>query len=300
MELRQLKYFTRAAEIMNFSEASRQLHITQSTLSQQIKQLEAELGVELFIRDSHHVRLTDIGEAFLPEARRTISAAETCWSRIQDVKGLEVGELNIGSTYTFLPLLKETVLDFYKTHPKIKINLYCHSMETLMKMVNEEKIDVALSYKPNESYPGIDSHILFDNRLVVAVSETNPVAKASSIRLPELENLPLAMPAKGLQARNCFDRLVCGQDYRFNVKLEVNEVNLLLDIVRESNMATVISHATVARVPGLKALTLDTQGTSMEGAFNVRKGAYMKLATKEFLRLLCENKSYSMALMELF
>ena len=72
---------------------------------------------------------------------------------------------------------------------------------------------------------------------------------------------------------------------RFNVKLEVNEVNLLLDIVRESNMATVISHATVARVPGLKALTLDTQGTSMEGAFNVRKGAYMKLATKEFLRL---------------
>ena len=273
---------------MNFSEASRQLHITQSTLSQQIRQLEAELGVELFIRDSHHVRLTDIGEAFLPEARRTISAAETCYSRIQDVKGLEVGELNIGSTYTFLPLLKETVLDFYKTHPKIKINLYCHSMETLMKMVNEEKIDVALSYKPNESYPGIDSHILFDNRLVVAVSETNPIAKKSSIRLPELEGLPLAMPAKGLQARNCFDRLVCGQDYRFNVKL------------RESNMATVISHATVARVPGLKALTLDTQGTSMEGAFNVRKGAYMKLATKEFLRLLCENKSYSMALMELF
>ena len=189
---------------MNFSEASRQLHITQSTLSQQIRQLEAELGVELFIRDSHHVRLTDIGEAFLPEARRTISAAETCYSRIQDVKGLEVGELNIGSTYTFLPLLKETVLDFYKTHPKIKINLYCHSMETLMKMVNEEKIDVALSYKPNESYPGIDSHILFDNRLVVAVSETNPIAKKSSIRLPELEGLPLAMPAKGLQARNCF------------------------------------------------------------------------------------------------
>ena len=67
MELRQLKYFASVAETKSFSEASRVLNVTQSTLSQQIKQLEDELGVTLFERSSHHVGLTDVGEVFLPE-----------------------------------------------------------------------------------------------------------------------------------------------------------------------------------------------------------------------------------------
>ena len=66
MELRQLKYFVKVAEMKNFSEAARLLNVTQSTLSQQIKQLEGELGVELFTRNSHHVDLTDIGKEFFP------------------------------------------------------------------------------------------------------------------------------------------------------------------------------------------------------------------------------------------
>lgn len=78
MELRQLKYFIKVAELKNFSEASRALNITQSTLSQQIRQLEGELGVELLIRDTHHVHLTDVGEAFLPYAQKTINDAQTC------------------------------------------------------------------------------------------------------------------------------------------------------------------------------------------------------------------------------
>ena len=64
MELRQLKYFVKVAEMKNFSEAARLLNVTQSTLSQQIKQLEGELGVELFTRNSHHVDLTELARNF--------------------------------------------------------------------------------------------------------------------------------------------------------------------------------------------------------------------------------------------
>ena len=105
MELRQLKYFVNVAETNSFSEASRLLNITQSTLSQQIKQLENELGVMLFERSSHRVRLTDIGEAFLPEARHTLHAADMCIDRMNDIRGLKAGCLNIGSTFSFIPLL---------------------------------------------------------------------------------------------------------------------------------------------------------------------------------------------------
>lgn len=117
MELRQLRYFVTVAKLRNFSEASRQLNITQSTLSHQIIQLEGELGVELLVRDTHHVRLTDIGAAFLPQAEKTLSTAGSCIDRIRDVQKLETGELNLGSTYTFLPLLKETVLMYMQKYP---------------------------------------------------------------------------------------------------------------------------------------------------------------------------------------
>lgn len=117
MELRQLRYFVTVAKLRNFSEASRQLNITQSTLSHQIIQLEGELGVELLVRETHHVRLTDIGAAFLPQAEKTLSTAGSCIDRIRDDLKLETGELNLGSTYTFLPLLKETVLMYMQKYP---------------------------------------------------------------------------------------------------------------------------------------------------------------------------------------
>lgn len=300
MELRQLRYFVRVAELKSFSEASRQLNITQSTLSQQIRQLEGELGVELLVRDSHHVRLSDIGEAFFPQAQKTLSAANSCMDRIRDVQQLGSGELNIGSTYSFLPLLRETVLIFMKQYPGIKVNICCHSMETLLRMLQEERIDMALSYKPSSVVPDIDSHILFDNRLAVIVSDTHPLANQQSVRLSELERFPFALPAKGLQARNTFDRIIEGCDYRFDVRLEINEVNLLVDIVRDSGkMVTVLSEAAIVRSPGIKALPLDQAGTQMEGSFHVLKNAYMKRATKEFLRILCENRSYGLAMMHL-
>lgn len=300
MELRQLRYFVRIAELKSFSEASRQLNITQSTLSQQIRQLEGELGVELLVRDSHHVRLSDIGEAFFPQAQKTLSAANSCMDRIRDVQQLGSGELNLGSTYSFLPLLRETVLIFMKQYPGIKMNICCHSMATLLKMLQEERIDMALSYKPSVGVPEIDSHILFDNRLAVVVSDTHPLANQKSVRLSELERFPFALPAKGLQARNTFDRIIDGCNYRFDIRLEINEVNLLMDIVRDSGkLVTVLSEAALVRTPGIKALTLDQQGTQMEGSFHVLKNAYMKRATKEFLRILCENRSYGLAMMHL-
>ncbi|MDE7128161.1 MAG: LysR family transcriptional regulator, partial [Bacteroidales bacterium] len=77
MELRQLRYFVKAAGTLNFSEAAKSLYVTQSTLSQQIRQLENELGVQLFERNSHEVSLTDAGEELLPYAMKTLESAET-------------------------------------------------------------------------------------------------------------------------------------------------------------------------------------------------------------------------------
>ena len=300
MELRQLRYFAKVAELKNFSEAARQLNITQSNLSQQIRLLEGELGVELLIRDSHHVKLSDVGLAFLPRAEHAISAANACIDSIRDVMGLDTGELVLGSTYSFLPLLKETVMQFMKQYPGIKLKISCNSMETLLKMLQEERLDVVLSYNPLVVYPDISSHILFDNKLAVIVSENHPLAGLSKVKLQDLERFPLAMPASGFQARKAFDHITEGTTYNFDIRLEINEVNVLISLVHAStSLVTVLSQAALAGRTGLKAVPIDCENTDMEGSFHVLKNSYTKRATKEFLRMLCENRSYGMALMNI-
>ena len=299
MELRQLKYFAKVAELQNFSEAAKVLCVTQSTLSQQVKKLEDELNVTLLQRDSHHVGLTDVGIAVLPAIRKTISEANSCMELIHDVQDLSIGSLNIGSTLTFSPMLKETVLNFSKMYPGIKLNIFCKSMEELMEMLTKEEIDVALSYKPSQNYENVESRTLFSNRLCVVVSETHPLAGVSSIRLTELEKYHLALPAKGMQARNTFDDMVANMNLNLNVGLEINEISFLMDIVRSSRYVTLLSDATVHQTRGLVCIPIAQNGLNMEGCFHFLKGTYHTRATKEFVRMICENRSYGIALMTL-
>ena len=296
MEFRQLRYFVKVAELRSFSEASKVLFISQSTLSQQIKQLEEELGVELLVRDSRHVSMSDYGEQYLPYAKQVLKDVDTSAERMNDVRQLKIGTLNVGATYTFCPLLADTVRDYMKKYPGIKLKIYCRSMENLMEMLEHGQLDVALSYKPLQSYDDIDSHILFNSNLCVIAGKDNPVAKKERIRLAELENLPLVLPAKGLQARNAFDSLLYGQNFKFDVRLEINDLSMLLDMVSRTNLVTLLSGATIHSNKNFVAISLDHPHSEMQGSFHLLKGTYCKNATKEFLKMLVENNSFLMAM----
>lgn len=296
MEFRQLRYFVKVAELRSFSEASKALFISQSTLSQQIKQLEEELGVELLVRDSRHVSMSDYGEQYLPYAKQVLKDVDTSTERMNDVRQLKIGTLNVGATYTFCPLLADTVRDYMKKYPGIKLKIYCRSMENLMEMLEHGQLDVALSYKSLQSYDDIDSHILFNSNLCVIAGKDNPVAKKKRIRLAELENLPLVLPAKGLQARNAFDSLLYGQNFKFDVRLEIDDLSMLLDMVSRTNLVTLLSEATIHSNKNFVAISLDHPHSEMQGSFHLLKGTYCKNATKEFLKMLVENNSFLMAM----
>ncbi len=290
MELRQLRYFAKVAELKSFSKASKALFVSQSALSQQVRQLEAELGTSLLVRDSHHVVLSDTGRAFLPSALRTLAEAEIGMDNIRNVAGLRTGDLTIGSTFTFSLLLERVVREFAKKYPGVKIHVLCRKMEELMEMLDCGEIDVALSYRPQHEYPNIDSTILFDNRLAVVVSNTHPLAGKGSVSLEELQHFPLALPMRGMQARNAFDRLVEGRRLDLNIQLEMDEVTVLLNLVASTHMVTLVSQAT-AHHPRLTTLSLHDAEVPMEGCYHVRKETHMKHAATEFIRLLEENKA---------
>lgn len=124
MEIRQLKYFVGIADTGRFSDASKQLYISQSAVSQQIKALEEELGTQLFVRNTHSVALTESGKELLPLARQVLRGVTACYDKISDLKGMLCGNLNIGLTYTLEPYIRETMLKYMKAYPKVQVNAH--------------------------------------------------------------------------------------------------------------------------------------------------------------------------------
>lgn len=291
MELRQLKYFVKTAQTLNFSEAARALFVTQSTLSQQIRCLEQELGVDLFSRSSHSVILTESGEHLLPIAIRTLQDAEQCFVQISDLKQMLSGTLNIGITYTFAPILTESVKEFTSQYPGVKLNITCGTMSEVLEMLKERKVDFVLCFKPNTVDEEIDSHILFDNQLSVLVSRNHPLSSQKSLGFEDIKNQVFAMPAIETQARNAFDRVFPGMYEKLNVKVDINEVNVLLDIVSATKMVTFLSEATLHNREDIVSIPLDAPSTQMEGCVHTLKKSYRKKAADEFIRILSQSNA---------
>lgn len=286
MELRQLRYFIKTAETLNFSEAARFLYVSQSTLSQQIKTLEEELGTVLFQRDSHSVTLTEAGEMMLPLAQATVHDAESCLTQIKDLNHLVSGSLSIGVTHSFSPILTETVKAFLKLYPGIKVNITNRSMEELMSILRRREVDLVLAFKPNISYEEIESHSLFEDKLCVILRRDNPIAEMQNITVDEVMRHRLCLPAKGLQARNMIERYINLEQPYGNVVLEVNEVSTLLDIVESSNTMTILSEATIRGRDNLTAIPLDVSDNQMQGCVHMLKKVYRKRSAEIFIAML--------------
>lgn len=291
MELRQIKYFLKVAELLNFSEASRALFITQSTLSQQIRQLEQEFDTVLFERNSHEVSLTEAGRQLQHYAQRVVVDADACVQKMEDLKNMLAGELNIGVTFTFSPLLTETVLDFMKLYPNVRLNVFYKTMGELMDMLQQREVDFVLAFKPTGNNSKIESHVLFNNHLSVVVSDTHPLATRKSVSLDDLRHFDLALPARGLQARSSFDEVTRNMEDELRVRLELNDVSILLKLIRQSKLVTVLAEATIHDEDGVVAVPLEMANNDMEGCIHLLKQAYVKNSAREFYRLLSGSRA---------
>lgn len=291
MELRQLKYFVEVAKQGSFSLASKSLYITQSTISQQIGKLEEELGVQLLTRDTRHVALSDYGEQFLPHAIEVIEDAQMCSDIIRDVKDLNTGSLRIGSTYSFGPLIRQSVRDFYSLYPYVRLSLFSASWAELQQKLLDRELDIALAYKSTVSDERIESKLLFENRLCLIGRKDELSDCASPVPVEALSRYPLTLPHKGLQARDMLESVLFAHDVDLDIRLENNNIFAILDLVRSSPLLTILSGEAVQDIRELSAIPIDHPESRMQGCYHCMKGVYRKKSTQAFIDILIENNS---------
>lgn len=187
MELRHLRYLCAVAEYGTFREAARHLHVSQSAISEQIADLEHEIGGALLDRVQRSTRLTAHGKIFLEEAQKTLSAADRAVDRTRRSFLGQEGSLGIGF---FLwgagDFFSGIVRDYRKLHPQVKLTLLEMHTSVQMEAFKTGKIDVGFTRPLEPPYDRLlESELLFNDPVVVAMPKDHRAVKAS-VRLESL------------------------------------------------------------------------------------------------------------------
>ena len=233
MELRHLRYFVAVAEELHFRRAAERLHMSQPPLSQQIRQLEQEVGAQLLLRNQHRVELTASGAAFLERAREILDAVEAAALEARRVQRGEVGRLAVGfvgsAMYSFVP---ELLRAFRDQAPDIALRLHELGTTEQLRQLDDGRLDVGFLRTPGR-WPGLSFETVLEEQVVVAMPDVHPLSQRSLVRLSDLvgESLVLLTPAgsPGLRAALATSIAQLGGEER--IVQEVAEMQTVIGLV---------------------------------------------------------------------
>lgn len=204
MEFRQLQYFVEVARQRHFRRAAERLLVSQPALSQQVRQLESELGHVLLDRAGRRVKLTAAGEAFLARAERILAEVEDAKAKMQEFSGLVRGRVVVGTLQTLAELrLPSLLTEFNRLYPGVEVALWEESEGQMMELLNRGDLDLALAHVTGISVPpGVVTERLFSEDLVLVVSPDHALADRERVELGELreESFILAKPDSGIRS----------------------------------------------------------------------------------------------------
>jgi DNA-binding transcriptional LysR family regulator len=191
MDLRRLRYFVALAEEHHFGRAAERLYLTQPALSQQIRALERELGVELLDRRRRGVRLTASGEALLPEARMLLQQAENVAERVRAASRGLTGRLRVVYTRSSPELGHEVVNRFRDTFPSVEIVTEAAWTARNIELLRAGQADVVFARLPLEESFGIDTLTLTSRKVVLVANASHRLCKLKEVTRNDLVGEPV-------------------------------------------------------------------------------------------------------------
>jgi LysR family cyn operon transcriptional activator len=272
MELRHLRYFSAVADTLHFGRAARRIHVSQPTLSQQIRQLEEELGAPLFERARSGVRLTQAGELFRTYASRALEDVDAGRMAVGALRGLTTGALRVGYPPSMRGVVVPALAAVLRRHPGLALSAEEALVRRVERRLADGKLDVGLGYSPARS-PDLDAEPVFDSRLALVVARGHPLAGAESVGLRQLTEEPFALLSRGSRVRTRVDAWFDAMRFAPHLALESNAVATVLAIVRAGLAVTVLPEPRLPDAERLVVKRLSPAPRSELAALLWRKGA---------------------------
>ncbi|GAA2930956.1 transcriptional regulator CynR [Streptomyces thioluteus] len=289
LELRHLRYLLAVAEHGNFTRAAEDLHISQPTLSQQVRQLERTLGVQLLDRTGRTVRLTDAGEAYLHHARRALRDLAAGERAVHDVQDLSRGHLRLAVTPTFTAyLVGPLTAELHSRHPGITLTVEELTQDRIEAGLLADELDLGIAFT-GPHLPGVAATALFTETLslVTGADRAGP-DQDRPLPVRELADRQLALLTADFATRAHIDGYFGEHGVRPRIAVEANSVQALTEIVRRTPLATVLPDAIARAHPGLAPVPLSPALPTRTVTLLGRTDAYRSAAARAFARLARE------------
>lgn len=276
---RSLRYLVAVAEHHSFTRAAEVLYVSQPTLSQQIKQLEESLDVQLLDRSGRTVRLTDAGEVYLRHARRALGELDAGKRAIHELQDLSRGSLRLGMTPITEYLAVPLVDNFNSHHPGISISTLEMSQDDIETAVAENTIDLGIVFtntlSSESNSTDIETHILFIETLNLAVGESHRYAgQQTPLDEHALEQEPLVLLNTHFALRRHFDLYCLEHNITPRIAIEASSLSVIVEIVRLGRLSTVLPNAIACAQPGLSPVMLLPEMPQHTISLICRKGVY--------------------------
>lgn len=288
MLARHIRYFQAVAEHLSFTKAAAALHVSQPALSQLVKQLEEELGTQLFDRSGRTTRLTDTGHAYLQYVRRASQELREASRAIHDVNDLSRGSLRLAVTPTFTTYLVGPLVEaFHLRYPEITLNVREISQESMEELLQEGELDVGIAFG-DVHCPDIDAIPLLDETLALVANSGHRLAKEKSVGLQALNNESLVLLSKEFATREQVDSYCRRHSIHPKVLMEANALGAVIEIVRRTSLSTLLPARTALAQDNLVAIALEPERLTRTAVLMRRKDAYQSFAARAFTELAAE------------
>jgi len=234
MDLQSLNIFIHVAELNSFTKAGEMLGFSQPTVSFQIKQLETELGVQLFDRIGHTIKLTDAGRKALAYAQKICNTSKEMLQG--DIEDKEItGTVRMATADSLCtPLIANWYADFKEKYPNISLNIKTAGTGDLFELIDHNQADIVCT---------LDSHICDTNYIIIneekigvhfVVSKDNPLARKKNIKIDDLITQPFLLTEKGMSYRRILDEELAKQSLEIKPILEMSSADIICRFVADN------------------------------------------------------------------
>lgn len=294
MNAKQFKYVLTLADEQTFSAAAEKLNITQPSLSQYIKKIEKQVGMELFDRSGGEVRLTDAGRAYIDIGRKVLDLEHQLEEQISDIATYKSGTISIGiSAHRSVALMPRIVKAFKASYPGITLQIIEKSRRELLDATTHGEFDLVITTLPVDTDTFI-YETLFVEENVVAVPYTIQLSTEThnrtfpTISVSALNGLPFAMLNENHLMQRELEDLIRKYKLHLRKEVECSSLEALVEMVKEGVGAAFIPGCLAKEASGVSYYSIRETVPEREIIVMYRKGQYLSEAVVSLKQLMHE------------
>ncbi|MBP2656357.1 MAG: hdfR 3 [Firmicutes bacterium] len=269
MDIRQLRFFLAVAEHLNFTEAAKHLYVAQPAVSQQIADLENQIGVKLFIRDKRSVQLTAAGKVLFEESRALIEKTEEILEKTRKAAAGLVGTLKIGFLASAVKNhLPHTVKLFRAKYPDVSLELKQYTMGPLHEALEHGTLDIGFTMSFDlQNETDLVWRTLYSDVVSIVLRDDHPLAAEPQVSFSDLAKEPFVLlsPEQSPRYYDFINRLCLKRGFLPNIVNFANLMETVLILVENGiGVSIVPRHTTVYNVPNLRFQDVDGEDAQIE------------------------------------